>query len=189
MFARGNKTERARAGAVCRPGELVVDLFAGIGYFALPAAHSHPSVRVVGVEANPLAYQYLIENIRLNHLDGRVTGLLGDNRQVPLPWGEADRVFLGYLPSAIPSIDLAQRVLRPKGGHLHVHLVVDSRRARSQAAEAVLAALAPTGRKAAQLDVREVKPYGPGRTHCVVDVSVGGTSRVPSGPRSPSASY
>jgi tRNA G37 N-methylase Trm5 len=35
MFAAGNRSERRRAGALVRPGETVVDLFAGIGSRAL----------------------------------------------------------------------------------------------------------------------------------------------------------
>ncbi|HEV2316067.1 MAG TPA: class I SAM-dependent methyltransferase family protein [Thermoplasmata archaeon] len=173
MFARGNKTERARAGRIVRAGELVVDLFAGIGYFTLPAALSHSSVQVVAVETNPLSYRYLLENIALNGVSGRVSAVLGDNRRVPLPWGEAHRVFLGYLPSSLPWIPLALRALRPAGGSLHVHLVVGSRGANEEARHAVHDQLRTQGRTDARLTVRPVKPYGPGRTHCVVDVAWG----------------
>lgn len=36
MFSSGNGTEKKRMGQVCRPGDIVVDLYAGIGYFTLP---------------------------------------------------------------------------------------------------------------------------------------------------------
>ena len=62
MFAQGNRTERRRAALLTRRGETVVDLFAGIGYFALPAARAG-AAKVLAVEKNPLAVQYLRQNI------------------------------------------------------------------------------------------------------------------------------
>jgi tRNA wybutosine-synthesizing protein 2 len=180
MFAAGNRTERVRVGELVRPGETVVDLFAGIGYFSIPAAVLGRAARVVSVEKNPVALHYLHENVRRNGVADRVEVVTGDNRTVALPVRAADRVFLGYLPSAVPWVARALETVRPRGGWLHVHLVADARRAREQATRSVEAAL--TGAGAATLEAlraREVKPYGPGRTHVVVDAHV-----APAEPRS-----
>jgi len=173
MFAAGNRTERLRARRIVRPGESVVDLFAGIGYFAIPAALSGPATRVRAVEKNPVAYDYLVRNIERNGVTDRVTPILGDNRDVALEPGSADRVFLGYLPSAIPWVGRAAELLRPTGGTLHVHTVADAREARSTAEAEVRSAVTEAGGRCASLVAREVKPYGPGRTHVVVDAVVG----------------
>jgi tRNA wybutosine-synthesizing protein 2 len=171
MFAAGNRTERMRIGRLVRPGERVVDLFAGIGYFAIPAARAHPSVRVIAVEKNPVAYRYLVGNIARNAVADRVDPRLGENREVSLPEAAADRVFLGYLPDATPWIGRALGLLRPEGGWLHVHTVADARGARERAAESVARAVASAGGTVrAPAAAREVKAYGPGRTHVVVDV-------------------
>ncbi|HXQ49446.1 MAG TPA: 50S ribosomal protein L11 methyltransferase, partial [Thermoplasmata archaeon] len=170
MFAAGNRTERARAGRLVRPGETVVDLFAGIGYFALPAAVVGRAARVVAVDRNPLSVHYLEENARRNGVADRVEGFLGDNRSVALPPIAADRVFLGYLPSALPWVGRAVPLLRLAGGWLHVHTVVDARGARTVAEAAVArAATEAGGTLDGPAQAREVKPYGPGRTHVVVD--------------------
>jgi len=172
MFAAGNRTERRRAGGLVDPGETVVDLFAGIGYFAIPAA-VHGARRVLAVDKNPVAVRYLLENARRNRVAERVVALAGDNRAVELPRGAADRVFLGYLPSAVPWVGRAVELVRP-GGWLHVHLVVDAHHARARAEHEVAAALAAAGGSpGAPPRARRVKPYGPGRTHVVVDAKVG----------------
>ncbi len=181
MFAAGNRTERARAGTVVRPGETVVDLFAGIGYFAIPAAKVGRAARVVAVDRNPESVRYLGENARLNGVGEVAEALLGDNRTLPLAAGTADRVFLGYLPSAVPWVARAVPLLRPAGGTLHVHHVADARGAVAAATTEVVEAVRAAGGRLLGSPVgREVKPYGPGRTHVVVDAGVeppaGGTS-------------
>jgi tRNA wybutosine-synthesizing protein 2 len=171
MFAAGNRTERERAGRLVRPGETVVDLFAGIGYFSIPAAKVGRATRVVAVDHNPLSVRYLQENARSNGVADRVQTALGDNRNVALELGSADRVFLGYLPSAVPWVPRALALLRPSGGWLHVHLATDAREALESGAATVTAAVREAGgRPALPVRAREVKPYGPGRTHVVVDV-------------------
>lgn len=173
MFAAGNRTERRRAGTLVAPGEHVADLFAGIGYFAIPAARSGPATRVVAVEKNPVAASYLRTNVALNGVVGRVEVVEGDNRRVPLPAATFDRVFLGYLPEAIPWVPRAVELLRRTGGTVHVHTVADSRRATWDALAAVERGVHDA--RATFVDppvAREVKPYGPGRTHVVVDARV-----------------
>jgi tRNA wybutosine-synthesizing protein 2 len=171
MFARGNRSERLRARLLPRPGEAVADLFAGIGYFAIPAALAHPSVRVSAVEKNPEAFHYLEENLERNGVASQVAALLGDNRTVPLRSRSFDRVFLGYLPSSLPWVPRALELLGPEGGWLHLHAIADARggldAARLAAETSVRAAgaLVPSAGRA-----RCVKPYGPGRIHAVVDL-------------------
>lgn len=173
MFAEGNKAERLRVRRLVAPGESVVDLFAGIGYFAIPAASSGPRTRVIAVEKRPESYWYLLENLALNGVTDRVTAVLGDNREVPLPLGRADRVFLGYLPDAVPWLARAMDLVRPTGGWLHLHTVVNARRSKaSVVAAATEAALHGAARSVDDAYVRRVKPYSPGRTHVVVDLRV-----------------
>ncbi len=172
LFARGNRTERQRAGAVTRPGETVVDLFAGIGYFTLPAAIRGSAEWVWAVEKNPDSFRYLQENVDLNGVRDRVRPVLGDNRAADLPRGTADRVFLGYLPDSTPWIPRALELLRPGGGTVHAHLVVGVRDGLDAAASEVVAAVEQAGGRVESTSARRVKSYGPGRVHAVVDVAV-----------------
>ena len=171
MFAAGNRTERKRAGEVTRPGETVVDLFAGIGYFALPAAVHGRAAEVVAVERNPTAFEYLCENARLNQVAERIRPVLGDNRVIDLPPGHADRIFLGYLPSSLPWIGRSLQLIRP-GGTIHVHLVGSTREGIDGVRATVRRTVEQGGGRPLSLEAREVKPYGPGTAHYVVDVIV-----------------
>ncbi|GGM59076.1 tRNA wybutosine-synthesizing protein 2 [Halarchaeum rubridurum] len=96
MFAPGNQAERARMGEVVREHERVLDMFAGVGYFALPMARA--GAHVVAVERNPTAFRYLAENAQLNGVAERVECVLGDCRDYEAT--EAfDRVVMGYYDS------------------------------------------------------------------------------------------
>jgi tRNA wybutosine-synthesizing protein 2 len=173
MFAAGNRTERWRVGRLVQPGESVVDLFAGIGYFAIPAALPGRAARVFAVEKNPVAVRYLHENAEVNGVASRLIVLSGDNRSVELPRGAFDRAILGYLPSALPWVARAVELLRPSGGWLHVHTVADVRAPLSEAAREVAVVAADAGATPTEPGrVRVVKPYGPGRNHLVIDVRV-----------------
>lgn len=173
MFAAGNAAERRRIGRRVRPGERVADLFAGIGYFALPAAVHGRAGEVRAVEANPVSFRYLTENVALNGVASVVHPILGDNRSADLPSAWADRVVLGYLPSALPWLPRALAVARP-GAVVHVHLVAGTRGGELGAAAEVAAAVVRAGGRSERADAREVKPYGPGRAHYVVDVDLAG---------------
>lgn len=173
MFAAGNRVERLRFARLVRPGEHVADLFAGIGYFTVPAARARPEARFVAVEKNPLAFRYLGENLRRNGVTRRVEAFLGDNRTAPLARLSFHRVLLGYLPSSLPWVPRAVGLLAREAGTVHVHLVVDARGSLTRGAELVTAAVERTGATVlGSPRPREVKPYGPGRAHVVVDVTV-----------------
>ncbi|MBP7411423.1 SAM-dependent methyltransferase [Methanoculleus sp. 10] len=158
MFAQGNRNEKARVAALVRPGERVADMFAGIGYFSIPAAAS--GARVHAMEINPTAFEYLERNIMANHVADRVTAEAGDCRT--LLSGVYDRVLMGHFDA--PSM-LADALAHTRSGSvLHVHSIGDATAAiRDAAAEAGFAAAVIS---------RRVKKYGPHAWHMVQDVTV-----------------
>ncbi|MCM2465725.1 class I SAM-dependent methyltransferase [Methanoculleus oceani] len=158
MFAQGNRTEKARIAALVRPGEQVADMFAGIGYFSIPAARS--GARVHAMEINPIAFEYLKRNITANHVRGRVTAEVGDCRG--LLSGVYDRVLMGHFDAQSTLADALAHVR--SGSVLHVHSIGDAEDAiRERVAEAGFAAA---------ITSRRVKKYGPHAWHMVQDVTV-----------------
>ncbi len=158
MFSKGNLFERSRLVKQVRKGEVVVDLFAGIGYFTIPLAKFSKANHVWAVEINPVSFGYLEENIVLNKVSN-VTPVLGDCRKVKLP--RADRVLMGYLPSAKPYLSTALKILK-KDGFLHYHTV-----ARSE--KEALAEVLDVTEKLKLVGARKVKSYGNKKWHWVLD--------------------
>ncbi|MDE1767835.1 MAG: class I SAM-dependent methyltransferase family protein, partial [Candidatus Micrarchaeota archaeon] len=69
--------ERDRIRKASRDGENVMVMFAGAGPFAVEIAKMRKKSRVVAMELNKKAYEYMLENVRLNHADN-VVPELGD---------------------------------------------------------------------------------------------------------------
>jgi tRNA wybutosine-synthesizing protein 2 len=170
MFSSGNMAERIRMGKAVGPGETVVDMFAGIGYFSLQmAVHGRPRA-VFACELNPSSYHFLVQNVRLNKVGRVVVPLEGDCRKVA-PEGVADRVVMGHFDSP-EFISKALRVLRPEGGMLHVHCLCRKDRIPDAAWERVRKKLEEGGRRGELVHCERVKSFKPRTWHIVLDVKV-----------------
>lgn len=120
MFSWGNLSEKLRMGHFDCKDEVIVDLFAGIGYFVLPFLVRAKAKLVYACEWNPHAVEALRRNLEANLVVDRCVLLEGDNR-ITAPKGVADRVCLGLIPTSEGSWVTAVRALRDEGGILHIH--------------------------------------------------------------------
>jgi len=92
-------TERHRVVEGIQPDEHVVDMFAGVGPFAIPAASR--GAEVVAVDLNETAVGYLRENARRNGVSDSLTSIAGDVRDVATDYyGWADRLVMNLPHSA-----------------------------------------------------------------------------------------
>jgi len=175
MFAKGNVSERARLASLVRDGEVVVDMFAGLGYFTLPIAVLAKPKRVYSIELNPVAFEYLNKNLRLNGVEEKVVAVNGDcgveAKRLAEEGVRADRVVMGYLPAPKAQLPAALAVLE-EGGWLHYEGVVSSESDGSDLFEDVREAAAAVGRNAVLKHVQRVKSFGPKKEHVVLDCIV-----------------
>ncbi|KAK9151781.1 hypothetical protein Syun_010090 [Stephania yunnanensis] len=174
MFSWGNLSEKLRMSNLDCGDEVIVDLFAGIGYFVLPFLVGAKAKLVYACEWNPHAVDALRHNIQANSVADRCVVLEGDNRVVA-PKGVAHRVCLGLLPSSQNSWLTAVRALRVEGGMLHVHEnVKDSEEGlwSEHLAKSIhdLAKSEGFCWEVAVEHVERVKWYGPRIRHLVADV-------------------
>ncbi len=172
MFSAGNVNERRRMGEVVAEGDVVVDLYAGIGYYTLPAL-VHGGATVHACEWNPEAVKALRWSLDANGVEGRCTIHEGDNRNAAESLaGVADRVFLGLLPSSEEGLEVALSVLSPIGGTLHVHGLAPSKDHASWVGGVSECASALRPDSDLSHDLTRVKSYAPHWDHVVLDLSV-----------------
>ena len=99
-------TERHRVVEQVEAGEQVVDMFAGVGPFAIPFAKR--GADVVGVDINETAIEYLRENAERNGVSDRVTAIHGDVADVATEYEDwADRLVMNLPHSADKFLDSA----------------------------------------------------------------------------------
>ncbi len=117
--------ERQRVVEQIDPGETVIDMFAGVGPFAILAARNADADHVYAFEKNPDAAAYLQENVQLNTVADVVDGYEGDVRdQLPDHVdAEADRIIMNLPESADAFVDLAVEYIR-EGGIIHYYTFV-----------------------------------------------------------------
>lgn len=170
MYSKGNLEERKRMSRFGE-GEVIVDMFAGIGYFSIPmAVHSRPK-KITGIEINPESFAYLKENIRLNNVEDIFVPICGDCSKA-VPEGTADRVLMGYVGTTHYYLEPAIKALKKNGGILHYHETVPESLSRTRPQERIRKAACALGKKVEILETRRIKKYSPGVLHVVVDARI-----------------
>lgn len=106
--------------------EIILDMYAGIGYYTLPALVIGKAKHVYCCEWNPHAASFLRYNLKQNKVHTRANVLEGDSRvrlvEEDILQLDFDRVSLGLLPSSEGGWETAVRALNDtKGGWLHIH--------------------------------------------------------------------
>jgi tRNA wybutosine-synthesizing protein 2 len=171
MFSSGNMDERIRMANISIKNETVVDLFAGIGYFTLPIAVYGKPKKIFACEINPVAYNYLCENIVLNHVTSVVKPLLGDNR-ITAPKNTADRVIMGYINDTYRFLPIAINCLRNHIGIIHYHDVYPDEALPDKLWKIIQEVAEKYGRKSDLLTYKYIKSYAPGVSHVVFDIKI-----------------
>jgi tRNA (guanine37-N1)-methyltransferase len=169
FFSPRLASEREIVAKQVQPGEVVIDMFAGIGPFSILIAKTRSPKVVYAVDANPEAIRFMKENLALNKVPA-VTPLLGDAREQVASLEKADRIImnlpheaLGFLPDAI-------RALKP-GGIIHFYEIVEESDFEKRMHELADAAVRE-GRVLKVLATRKVKSYSPTMTFYGLDLQL-----------------
>lgn len=166
-------TERKRVAGLVRDGERVVDLFAGVGPFAVVAARLARPASVDAVDLNPAAVAYLRENVKLNKVERVVRPHLADARAwAAAHRGLADRVVMNLPHGAHAFLEDAFALLG-EAGVVHHH-VITSPVGLARHLDEVVARGRAAGRAVEVASTREVRTYSPEERHVAVDLLVRG---------------
>ncbi|MCX6777610.1 MAG: class I SAM-dependent methyltransferase family protein [Candidatus Micrarchaeota archaeon] len=163
--------ERERISGLVKEKEKILALFAGVGPFPIVIANRKPKTQIVAIELNPRAFDYMVENVRLNKTFN-ITPVLGDVREVvpEIAAGFADRVLMPLPKGAEKFLDVA--MLGAKRGAV-VHLYTFAKNDDlEEVKKAISEAGKNAGRKTKILLTRRVRPFAPHVDQFVIDFQV-----------------
>ncbi len=159
--------ERLRIARNVAPGEKVLDMFAGVGAFSILIAKLNPSCRVTAVELNPEAYCYLVENVKLNRVEDRVTPIRGDAGEIADSLREEfDRVIMDLPRSSLNFLGSGLKACK-KGGIVNFYISEES---AQRASEKVLEKSDKLGFKVEVEHAREIMETAPRRFTIALDL-------------------
>ena len=174
MFSSGNITERIRMGEIGAKGEVIVDAYAGIGYYTLPFLAKAGAAQVHACEMTKASIDGLSKGLTANAVEEKCTIHQGNN-QVSMPTlkGIADRVILGLLPSSEKTWSLASDCLKAEGGIIHVHMNIHNQELETWPEQTKEYFADYSQRKTEIMHLEIVKSYSPGISHVVLDLKMG----------------
>ncbi|MGQ9588387.1 MAG: class I SAM-dependent methyltransferase [Thermoplasmata archaeon] len=158
FFSPRLATERETVAKQVQPGEVVVDMFAGIGPFSIIIAKTRAPRAVYAIDLNPDAIAFMKENIAINKVKS-VTPILGDAREEIAKLEKADRIIMNLPHDASGFVADAIRSLKP-GGIVHYYEIMEEGQVQSRL-DSLRDIAMREGRVMKELARRRVKSYSP----------------------------
>ncbi len=81
-FSPRMSSERKRIAELVKPNESVLVMFSGSGAYPLVIAKNSKCKEVYGIEMNPIAHKYALENVKKNKFENKIRLFLGDVKKI-----------------------------------------------------------------------------------------------------------
>ena len=111
-------SERMRVAKQVKPREVILDMFAGIGPFAILIVKTHPEIKqIYAIDSNADAINYLLESASMNKVPHKIIAYTGDARIVIGAYlkGVADRIIMNLPMTDEDFFGSALQALKKKG--------------------------------------------------------------------------
>lgn len=159
--------ERFRVAKLVREGEVVIDMFAGVGPFSIMIARHASPKAVYAIDLNRDAVEYLRRNIELNRAL-TVKPIQGDARDEIRKLPQADRIIMNLPHSAREFLRDALMHLRPNGT-IHLYQICD-RGEFEDLAESIIDEADGMGFNISLARLEELKTYSPSMSVYALDL-------------------
>lgn len=165
-------TERMRVARDVREGEVITNLFAGVGCYSIVIAKWSRATKVYSIDINPAAYELMVENARLNKVGDRVIPILGDCRDVVKErlLGSSDRVLMPLPEFGREFFEVALDALKPEGGTINFYDIGNEPDVFGPSEEFVQLKTAGRGLKVLAKGKRKIRSYAPRCYHIALDL-------------------
>jgi tRNA (guanine37-N1)-methyltransferase len=169
--------ERLRIAKLVQESETIVNMFAGVGCYSIAIAKYSKAKTVYSIDVNPLAFGFLVENVRLNKVENTVVPLQGDAKTVIQNKLQniADRVLMPLPELAYEYLDCAVYALKSEGGWIHLYDFVYAKKDENPVKKAEQKVSEKLSKLCKDFSIkfgRVVRPIGPHWYQVVVDINL-----------------
>lgn len=168
MFSPGNVNVRGILAKMNLKGKIILDMFAGIGYFAVPAAKYSGCAMVYCSELNRDSFSYLERNVSLNSIENKIRIQNTDCRKAWIGM-KADVIIMGHFNS-ISYLDSALE--RAKTGTTIIMHVICRTGKNGEKISEIINRASELGRILSFESQSTVKSYSPHNWHLQLSFSV-----------------
>lgn len=167
-FSPRESTERMRIAEKVKKSENVIVFFAGIGPFPILISKKAKPKKIIVIEINPVAVDYMFKNAKLNKVDIEV--LLGDVLEKAKEfYGKCDRVLMPLPERAFDYLEEAIKCTKNKGT---IHMYFFSEENKTKEWEKKVKEKIQQMKKRCDVDIHKVLPYGPRIWKYRMDINV-----------------
>jgi len=164
-------TERSRVLSWIKEGDIVVDMFAGVGPYSILIAKSKKPSKVLAIDKNPDAVRHLRENIDINSVKN-IEAIEGDAREEAKKFaGIADHVIMNLPHNAFEFLDSAVFLTKP-GGIIHYYGITPEKDLFESSIELIKEAAEKAGRNIEILEKRVVRSYAPHQYNICIEARI-----------------
>lgn len=161
-FSARLSNERQRLLSLVKDGEMILDMFAGVGPFSVML--SEKAKIIFSNDINPNAVYLMQKNIRINHLKN-VVPMMGDAEHLPITLRnfKFDRIIMNLPFDACRFLNAAEKLC---GSKTVIHLYSLAER-KGQHNEEILRTFPD-----AEINEKYIRSYSPNSWHAVYDIEV-----------------
>ncbi|MBW6470248.1 MAG: class I SAM-dependent methyltransferase family protein [Methanosarcinaceae archaeon] len=164
-------TERERILSWIKPDDAIVDMFAGVGPYSILIAKKANPKKVIAIDKNPAAVEFLRRNVVLNSVEN-VEVIEGDaNVEAQRFAGIADHVIMNLPHNAYDFLDSAVKLTKP-GGIIHYYGMTHDDDLFDGSIGLIGMAAKRAGRMIEVLEKRKVRSYAPHQYNICIEIRV-----------------
>ena len=172
FFSPRLSSERMRIAELVNDGEIIVNMFGGIGMFSIIAAKKK-KCSVYNIDINPDAANFCQKNIAINKLAGNIVSIHGDAANVVTSQlqNNADRTLMLLPEKSDDFLNFAILATKNNGIiHYYSHIHADKKSDAPKLSEKHYLEVTPV--KSTILGSKIVRPVGPRFYQTVIDVKI-----------------
>lgn len=172
FFSPRLSTERERIANLIQDGEIMTNMFAGVGMFSIMAAKKKKCT-VYSLDINPVASKLCEKNIKQNKLAGDVISINGDSSEIIKEQlvDKSDRTLMLLPERSDEFLESAISTTKNNGIiHYYSHIHADKKSDAGKLSEEHYLSVIPV--KSEILSSKIVRPVGPRYYQTVVDVKI-----------------